>query len=618
MTNLPTRLNNKVTNLPNKPGAYMMKDRTGEIIYVGKALSLKKRVSSYFSRTDHDPKTSILTKNIRDIDYIVTDSEIEALILESTLIKEHKPKFNVQLKDDKRYPYIAVTLGEDYPRVVFTRKLSNPHNRYFGPYTDAGAARKIVHTINRIFKLKTCKRDLPLKKNERPCINFQMKRCQGICQNRMSRNEYNRLIENVVDFLNGNIEPVQKNLKVQMGDYSHKMEYEKAARIRDIINDIRKFSESQKVYAPIGQDQDYLALSIEKSEAIIVIFEFRNGALLGRKISIFENVRYSHPEEILKALIVDYYMRKSEISRGGDEKLKRISNMPQKIITQYGIEDKKLIQQYLTVMASKKITIATPRTSNDRGIISMILKNIEILKAERESYKQHIDKEAGLHELMSIPGINTFPEIIECFDISNLQGKNAVASMVRFRNGKPDKSNYRRYRIRGYESPNDPGMIHEVLGRRVQHIINEGLALPDLIVIDGGRSQLSRAHEIASDFNLDTKIISLAKKFEEIYHDPAQEPVTLPSSSRALKILQNVRDEAHRFAIAYHKKVRDAELKKSILDRIPDIGQTKKTLLLQHMKSVGKIKKSGIDELEAIPGIGKETAKKIYHFFHGE
>ena len=618
MTNPSTRLKNKVANLPNKPGAYMMKDRSGEIIYVGKALSLKKRVSSYFSRTDRDPKTSILTKNIRDIDYIVTDSEIEALILESTLIKEHKPKFNVQLKDDKRYPYIAVTLGEDYPRVVFTRKLSNPHNRYFGPYTDAGAARKIVHTINRIFKLKTCRRELPLKKSERPCINFQMKRCHGICQNMMSRNEYNRLIENAADFLNGNIDPVQKNLKEQMGEYSRRMEYEKAARIRDIINDIRRFSESQKVYAPIGQDQDYLALSIERSEAILVIFEFRNGALLGRKISIFENARYSKPEEIVQALIVDYYMRKSELSRDKDERRKSISNMPRRIITQYGIEDKRLIQQHLTVMASRKITITTPRTANDRGIINMILKNIEILKAERESYKQHLDKEAGLSELMSIPGIDTFPEIIECFDISNIQGKSAVASMVRFKNGKPDKSNYRRYRIRGYDSANDPGMIHEVLGRRVQHLINEGLALPDLIVIDGGRSQLSRAYEIARDFNLDTKIVSLAKRFEEIYHDPAQGPVTLPASSRALKILQNVRDEAHRFAIAYHRKVRDADLKKSILDNIPDIGETKKNLLLQHMKSVERIKQSSVDELEAIPGIGKATARKIYHFFHGE
>jgi excinuclease ABC subunit C len=618
MTDLSSHLKNKISNLPDTPGAYMMKDRAGEIIYVGKALSLKKRVSSYFTKTEHDPKTSILTKNIRDIEYIITDSEIEALILESTLIKEHQPKFNVRLKDDKRYPYIAITLGEDYPRVIFTRKLSNHSNRYFGPYTDAGAARKIVHTINRIFKLKTCKRELPLKKNERPCINFQMKRCQGICQGRMSRDEYGRLIETAVDFLNGNIEPVQENLKQQMDEYSHKMEYEKAARIRDIISDIQKFSESQKVYAPVGQDQDYVALSIEKSEAIIVIFEFRSGALLGRKISIFENAAYSNPAEIIKTLIVDYYIRRSESSRGGDERLRRISNLPQRIITQYVIEDKRIVQQYLSSMASKKITIATPKSSNDRGIINMILKNIETLKAERESYKQHLDKEAGLNELMSIPGIDKFPEIIECFDISNLQGKNAVASMVRFRSGMPDTGNYRRYRIRGYDSPNDPGMIHEVLGRRIQHLINEGLELPDLIVIDGGRSQLSRAYEIARDFNLDTKIISLAKRFEEVYHDPSQKPVMLPASSRALKILQNVRDEAHRFAIAYHQKIRDAGLKKSILDGIPNIGKKKKTLLLQHLRSVENIKKSSIEELKAIPGIGEETAREIYHFFHGE
>lgn len=614
MPDISAQLKNKINALPNTPGAYLMKNRTGEVIYIGKARSLRKRVASYFNRAERDPKTSALVKNISTIDYIATDSEIEALLLENTLIKENKPRFNVRLKDDKRYPYIAVTIAEDYPRVIFTRRLSDPVNRYFGPYTDARAARNIVETINRIFKLKTCKRELPLKKNERPCINFQMKRCQGVCQNRITRDEYLMIVNSAINFLDGNIEPVQKNLKDQMDFYSRSMEYEKAAQIRDIIYDIQKYAESQKVLAPVEHDLDYIALSIDAAEAILIVFEFRNGALLGRKVSIVGNTRYSQPGEILKTFIVEFYQKKLHFSRESGEK--RSSSIPERIITQHPIDDRKLIEQYLATIAAKRIRIAVPATPADRGIITMILKNIALLITERRNERETAERNAGLNELKKLLSLERPPETIECFDISNIQGTNAVASMVRFSRGNPDKSNYRRYRIRGYDTPNDPGMIHEVVGRRVQHLINENHELPDLMVIDGGKPQLSRAQEIINDFNLDTKIIALAKRFEEIHYELGTEPIRLPASSAALKILQRIRDEAHRFAIAYHRKLREKELKSSLLDEIHDIGEKKKILLLQHLGSVEKIRRTGIEELTTVPGIGKETARKIYDFFH--
>ncbi len=613
MPDISAQLKNKINALPDTPGAYLMKNRKGEVIYIGKARSLRKRVASYFNRTERDPKTSALVKNIDSIDYIATDSEIEALLLENTLIKENRPRFNVRLKDDKRYPYIAVTLAEDYPRVIFTRKLSDPSNRYFGPYTDARAARNIVETINRIFKLKTCTRELPLRENERPCINFQMKRCQGVCQNLITGEEYRMIVDSAISFLEGNIEPLQKNLREQMDFYSRSMEYEKAARIRDIIYDIQKYAESQKVLAPVEQDLDYIALTIDAAEAIVIVFEFRNGALLGRKVSVIGNTRYSQPGEILKTFIVDFYRKQFDTSREDGEESAR--SIPEGIITQHPLEDRKLIEEHLSTMAAKRIRIGTPATPDDRGIINMILKNIAMLIAERKADRERADRRAGLQELRKILSLERPPETIECFDISNIQGTKAVASMVRFSRGNPDRSSYRRYRIRGYDAANDPGMIHEVVGRRVQYLINEHHELPDLMVIDGGKPQLSRAQEIISDFNLDTKIIALAKRFEEIYYDPGTEPLRLPASSEALKILQRIRDEAHRFAITYHRKLREKELKSSLLDEIPDIGEKKKKLLLQHLGSVEKISRAGIEELAVVPGIGKETARKIHRFF---
>jgi len=601
MKNLPHEIQPKLKNLPDQPGVYLMKDLDGDIIYIGKASSLRKRVSSYFHSRHHDIKVSILVRNIFDLEFIVTDSEIEALILESTLIKKYKPKYNISLKDDKKYPFIAVTISEDYPRIILTRKIVDNNDRYFGPYTDVKAARKIVSMMNVAFKLKTCKKNIPINWDERPCLNYQIKRCEGVCQGKMTRQEYRYIVNNAIRFLDGDIEPVMDNMRNVMNEYSKKLEYEKAAQIRDIIFDIQKITERQKVYSPIGIDQDFIGISIQCNEAVLVLFEFRKGILLGRKISVFNDIEFSTPGEIIKSYIFNYYQTKEA---------------PSRIITQYKSADNELMDEYLTRSASQGVTISIPKTSKEKGIINMIQKNLDVIVSGRDSYKQMQDNGKGMLELKELFSLKVLPHLIECFDVSNIQGKYAVASMVRFKDGFPDRSSYRRYRIRGYETQNDPGMIHEVVGRRCQYLINENLILPDIIVIDGGKSQLNRVIEIKRVFDLNITIIAIAKRFEEIYFEHVDSPLKLSDTSPALRVIKNIRDEAHRFALEYHKKVRGRDIKKSILDSIPNISERRKRLLLKHFRSIRNIKNSNKQELEKVPGIGREIAKEVYDFFH--
>lgn len=599
---LTDTLKQTLSTLPTEPGVYLMKNNAGTIIYIGKASSLKKRVSSYFQKKDHDPKTAILVKKISDIEYIVTDSEMEALILESTLIKKHKPRFNIRLKDDKRYPYIAVTLGENFPRVIYTRSVRNTSNRYFGPFTDARAARSMVNTTNSIFKLKTCKRELPLKKGERPCLNYQMKKCNGACTGKISREEYRGLVHNAIDFLEGNISPALEDLKKKMEAYSESMEFEKAAALRDIIFDIQKTTETQNVAVSFALNHDYLDVGIQGDEALLVVFEFRKGVLGGRKINVFENTDLAEKKDIVRSFIINHYT-------GGD--------IPDRIVTDYSIADRELLESYLSEKEARKIKIMHPGSAEDRSILNLIGKNIESLLADREAAQFYRDREAGLVELQEVLKLSRIPETMVCFDISNFQGTDAVASMVSFRHGAPDKGNYRRFKIRGYEGANDSGMIHEAVARRLQHMANEDQPLPDLMVIDGGPTQLTRAKEAAANFTDSLAIISLAKRFEEIYFDPKVPPLRLKETSPALKILQAIRDESHRFAITYHRKIRDTKLTGSLLDDIPGIGYETRRLLLEKFKSLEALGNASLEELQSVEGIGEKTAMKIREFLHG-
>jgi len=596
------KIRHKLDSLPSSPGVYLMKDRARGIIYIGKASSIKKRVSSYFHSSARDPKTRMLVKHIEDIDFIATDSEIEALLLENTLIKKHKPKYNIRLKDDKRYPYICVTLEEDYPRVIYTRKLAQNRNRYFGPYTDARAARNTISMINAIFKLKTCKRKIPLKPGERPCINYQINRCSGVCTGQITGQEYRSLVENAVQFLEGNIGPALESLHRKMEEYSSRMDFEKAAQVRDIIYDIQKTAENQKVHVPSGLDQDYITAVIQGPEAVLLLFEFRKGVLLGRKISVFAGADYSTRGGIVRSFILDFYQREDP---------------PARIITDSRIEDREIIEAFLKNRSSRTVKIIPPVSHDDRGVMSLMNKNIDLIIAEREARLQSGDAEKGLEDLRKALDMDSRPDVIECFDISNLQGTFSVASMVQFRNGEPARSEYRRYKIRGYENQNDPGMIHEVVSRRLQHLVNEEQEIPDLMVIDGGTTQLGRALEAAANFSVPVKIISIAKRMEEIFTPESPEPLRLDAGSPALRIIQQVRDEAHRFAISYHRKLREKGATKSVLDSVPGLGHSARNALLAHFRSVENVKKASVEELEAMPGIGPKTAARIREFFKG-
>lgn len=591
-----------LSRLPDEPGVYQMFDADATIIYIGKANSLKKRVTSYFTKRDHDPKTSVLVKNISDIEYIITDTGIEALLLESTLIKKHKPKFNVRLKDDKRYPYIAVTMNEEYPRVIYTRSINRATDRYFGPFTDARAAKNTSVMINTLFRLKTCRRQIPLKENERPCINYQIGKCSGVCTGKISREEYMALVNDAVSFLEGNIEPVIEDLNRRMKQYSDSMEFEKAAQMRDMIFDIQTVSQKQKVDLPSGINQDCMGIRITGGEAVLVLFEFRHGVLTGRRVNIFDNAEYTEPGSILATFMVDYY-------RGRE--------IPSRILTSDRVPESALISGHLSSLAGTKVTITEARSKDDSGIMNMLSRNIDIIAAERKLSEQN-NPSAGLTLLREALDMESEPDIMECFDISNFQGTDSVASMVQFRSGRPERSGYRRYKIRGYQESNDPGMIHEAVSRRLQHLVNEELELPDLVIIDGGPTQLTRAIEAAANFAPGLKIISLAKKFEEVYTDPDMPPLRLPESSPALRLLQNIRDEAHRFAITYHRKLRDRRTVSSELDNIPDTGEKTKMLLLKHFRSVEGVKSATIEEIAAVPGIGRSRAAKIYGYFHQE
>jgi len=598
MSETKKNIEDKLKTLTTEPGVYLMKDANGVIIYVGKAKALKRRVSSYFQKKDHDAKTAALVQHIDDFEYIVTDSEMEALLLENTLIKKHMPKYNILLKDDKRYPYIAVTLSDEYPRVIYTRAHKKGKDRYFGPYTDSLSARSTVELINKIFRLRTCSKKLPLKEGERPCLNYQMKRCSGVCVGKITRDEYLGLVQNALLFLEGNVDPVITNLNEVMKKASAEMKFEKAAEARDMIYSIQCVSERQKVYTPSGYDQDYIATESRGDDAIAVLFEFRKGILLGRKISTFSNARYVSSKDTLRAFIIEYYAR---------------AEIPQRVVIPEAIEDMELIESHLVKLSSRPVKLVAARSPEDRGVINLILKNIDLLFTEKETAPP--DPSAGLEELQKVLALPAYPESIACFDISNIQGEFPVASMSFFTGGVRDKKKYRIFNIRGYEGANDPGMIHEGVSRYLTNCINENWTLADLILIDGGPTQLTRAIEAAAALGIDVPIISIAKKFEEVYVDPKSDPLRLDRSSRALKILQNLRDEAHRFGVTAHRRRRGTASLTSELESIEGIGEKKRNSLLSHFKSIDAIKKASIDELSQVQGISITDAEKIFEYF---
>lgn len=580
--------------VPDAPGVYLLHDADGTIYYVGKAKSLRKRLASYFKKTPDATKSSFLGGRCHSFEFIVTENELAALILEETLIKKHRPRFNVRMKDDKTYPYIAFT-NEDHPRLIYTRNPSRAGGHAFGPYADSGAAKNTAELANNIFKLKRCRRDLPLKRGERPCINRQIGKCSGICTGDITREEYLNLVHQAENFIAGDIGGVIAELNERMKSYAEAFQYEKAASVRNMIFDIQKVAERQNVAGGSVEDRDYIACTASGGEALLLLFEFRTGRLSGRKVFVFGNAEYADTSEIIESFILSHYTDAGAL--------------PSSVITETDIPAADALAEHLSGRRGS-FTLTRARSRDDEGIIAVMKKNIEVLRTDRESRAVITDAGASLAGLAEALNLPEPPQTLACFDISNFQGKDSVASLSFFRHGLPDRRQYRKFRIRAYDAADDPAMIHEAVSRYLQNAINEGQALPDLIVIDGGPTQLSRALDAARALNAPVRMVSLAKKLEEIYTAPDADPLRIPHAHPSLRLLQRLRDEAHRFGITYHRMVRSKRILSSKLDGIPGIGEKRKKELLKRFGSVAGIAGATREDLTGM-GLPLKLAERV-------
>ena len=614
-------LEEKLKNLPSQPGIYMMKDELGNIIYIGKAVSLRNRVRQYFqSSRNHSPKLRAMVPKIKDFEYILTDSELEALILECNLIKKHRPRYNVLLKDDKHYPYIKVTTEEDYPRVFLTRKVKKDKNRYFGPYTDAKAVRETIELIKKLFPIRSCNKNLNnIKKGDRPCLYYHINQCQGPCMGNVDKEEYQNMIKEVCKFLDGRHEELIKELKEQMKEAADKLQFEKAAMLRDKIAAVEKVMEKQKVLSTDFVDQDVIAIAQGRKKSIVQMFFIRSGKLIGTEHFGLDDTEDTDIKEALSSFIKQYYLVSSFV--------------PKEILVQEEFDDIEIIEDWLSNNKGSRVYLKVPHRGEKKKLVDMALKNaVETL----ENYEQKLVREeartlGALEELARHLELEDPPRRIEAFDISNIQGIDSVAAMVVFEDGRPNISEYRRFKIKGVIGPDDYASMQEVLKRRFKRGIEERKKLqsegkdinigkfskfPDLILIDGGKGQLNAALKVLDEFGLShIPTISLAEKFEEIYVKGQEEPIILPRNSNGLQLLQRVRDEAHRFAISYHRSLRNRNSLHSVLEDVPLIGPKRRAALFKHFGTLEAIKNASLDELLQVEGMNRKAAENLQRYF---
>ncbi|MBN2412136.1 excinuclease ABC subunit C [candidate division KSB1 bacterium] len=602
-------LEDKLANIPKKPGIYLFKDKSGEILYIGKAKILRNRVRSYFQESRNlEPKLVRLVSRISDIETIVTDSEVEALILEANLVKENKPRYNINLKDDKSFPYIRVT-NEPYPRIFPTRKIIRDGSRYFGPYTDVYSMREILKTVKRIFPVRSCNYLLTTEntknKKYKVCLNYHIKRCHGPCENYVSHEEYNKVIEFVVDFIQGHTQKVEQDISLRMKKLATELKFEQAARLRDQLKAIEIFRQRQKVLDPTMADRDIIAAALNNNDACCAVFKVRDGKIIGRLHFYLNGVRDEDIASVTNSFMKQYYLKADFI--------------PPEIIVPALLSDRIILSNWLEQKSENKVKILFPQQGEKSRLLKMCNKNAQLLLDELLLQKQQAkDIIAGsVKALQEALNLKQIPKRIEGFDISNIQGTNPVASMVCFINGKSAKSEYRRFKIRIKETPDDFVMMHEVVYRRYSRIQKENKALPDLILIDGGKGQLSAATEALKKLHInDQQVIALAKRLDEVFVPGIQEAQNIRRDSAALKLLQRVRDESHRFAVTYHRSLRKKRTLLSILDEIPGVGPGRRTQLLKTLGSLKKIRSATAAELSAVEGISPRLAEQIREFFH--
>lgn len=576
-------------NLPNKPGVYIMKDNDEKIIYIGKAKNLIKRVQSYFRKNLDRPKTKILMDHFNSLEYIVTNSEKEALILEANLIKKHKPTYNIRLKDDKRYPYVKIT-NEKFPRLLITRNITK-NGSYYGPFTDVGSVKKTVKFLKSLFKIRTC------RNMDGPCLNSQIDLCYAPCDDEISKEEYNEIIDKIDLFFQGKYSVIVKNLKKEMMEAASEQNYEKAAVLRDQIQSIEEVMDKQFVeLADDDLDQDVIAISEDKDNFVIVVMAVRNGKIVGKDDFLMNGTEYDSVEEVEYSFIQQYYGYNRHI--------------PKQIIINQGIGDVSLLEDWLTDLRGNRVYIKVPEKGIKLRLVNMAQKNAEIIVHQKKKL------ENALIELKKYLKLEKLPRVIEGYDISNISGKLAVGSKVSFLDAKPNKKKYRHFKI-NTPGPNDFEMMKELLTKRFERIDKD--EEPDLIVIDGGKGQLGMACQVLKENNLEhIPIIGLAKEFEEIYIPNTSRPIIIPKDNKALYLLQQVRDESHRFAITYHRKLRSKKITESSLDNISGIGQNRKKYILKELGSIDKVKEASIDQLANIKSMNKKVAENVYNYYHNE
>ena len=574
-------------NLPNKPGVYIMRDDTDTIIYIGKAKNLVKRVKSYFREKLDRPKTQILMSHFDSLEYIVTNSEKEALILEATLIKKHRPRYNVQLKDDKRYPYVKIT-SESFPRLVITRNVTKD-GIYFGPFTDVGSVKQTVKFLKSLFKIRTC------RNMDGPCLNAQIDLCYAPCDGKISEKEYSEIINKIDLFFQGKYSTIVKNLKEEMAEAAKNEEYEKAAVIRDQIASIEEIMEKQFVdLVDDDLDQDVIAIAPSKNEVVVIIMPIRNGKIVGRDDFLMSGSQYDSSSEVLFAFIQQYYGYNRHI--------------PKQILLDEDIDEKELLEDWLSDLRGNKVHIKVPQKGVKLRLVKMARKNAEIIQHQKKKM------ENALIELKKYLKLENLPRVIEGYDISNISGKFAVGSKVSFKDGKPNKKMYKHFKMET-PGPNDFAMMEELLTRRLKMVDRD--PEPDLIVIDGGKGQLGMACGVLDKLDLaHIPIIGLAKEFEEIYVPNTKRPIIIPKNNKALHLLQQVRDESHRFAITYHRKLRSKNIQASSLDDIAGVGKKRKVALLKEFGTLENIKNASIEDLAKIKGMNQKTAENVYNFYH--
>jgi len=599
----------ELKKLPDKPGVYIMKDKNEEIIYVGKAVSLKNRVRQYFqSSKNKSPKVIAMVQNIEEFEYIIVDNEVEALILEANLIKKHKPKYNVLLRDDKTYPYIKITTNEKYPRVIKTRKVLKDGAKYFGPYPNGYAVNDALEIIRNLYPIRNC--NLNFEKNNRrgrPCLNFYIGRCLAPCQGNVSEKEYDEMIAEVIMFLNGKEEKLLEVLEEKMKEASKNMDFENAARYRDQLNSLRLILEKQKIVSTNLVDQDVIGMARGVSDVCIQIFFIRAGKIIGREHFILSDVEYSERGEVISSFIKQFYLGTAYV--------------PKEIFIEEEFEDMEVVTKWLSGKRGSKVTIKVPKRGEKSDLMEMVRENaLDTLNQHSEQLKRKYEqREGALEELSHALGFERVPMRIEAYDISNIQGVEPVGSMVVFENGMPKKSDYRRYKIRTVIGPNDYASMEEIIKRRFERGIGEKKfsSFPQLVMIDGGKGQVNIAERVLYGLNLDIPVCGLVK---DDYHRTRGivykgQEISLPKGSSSFNLITRIQDEAHRFAINYHRSLRDKKLFKSVLDDIKGVGDKRKKALLKSFGTVDNIKNASVEELSQVEGMNMNVAKEVYNFF---